>query len=46
MKQTNQQWIDRRNAAVARGVGNACTIYADRIAQAARLPSEPAAAAR
>jgi 4-aminobutyrate aminotransferase/(S)-3-amino-2-methylpropionate transaminase len=30
MKQTNQQWIDRRNAAVPRGVGNACAIYADR----------------
>ena len=29
-KQTNQQWIDRRNAAVPRGIGNACTIYADR----------------
>ena len=30
MKQTNQQWIERRNAAVPRGLTNACTIYADR----------------
>ena len=30
MKQTNQQWIARRNAAVPRGLNNACAIYADR----------------
>src|SRR2546423_2722147 len=30
MKQTNQQWIERRNAAVPRGLSNACAIYADR----------------
>lgn len=30
MKQTNQQWIARRNAAVPRGLTNACAIYADR----------------
>ena len=30
MKQTNQQWIARRNAAVPRGLTNASAIYADR----------------
>jgi 4-aminobutyrate aminotransferase/(S)-3-amino-2-methylpropionate transaminase len=30
MDQTNRQWIERRNAAVARGVNNAHPIYADR----------------
>ncbi|MEX0959244.1 MAG: 4-aminobutyrate--2-oxoglutarate transaminase [Burkholderiales bacterium] len=30
MSQTNQQWIERRNAALPRGVGNACPIYAQR----------------
>jgi len=30
MKQTNAEWIERRNAAVARGVSNAHPIYADR----------------
>lgn len=34
MTQTNQHWIERRNTAVPRGVGNACTIYADRAANA------------
>jgi 4-aminobutyrate aminotransferase/(S)-3-amino-2-methylpropionate transaminase len=30
MSQTNQQWIERRNAAVARGVANAHPIYVER----------------
>jgi 4-aminobutyrate aminotransferase/(S)-3-amino-2-methylpropionate transaminase len=30
MKHTNAEWIERRNAAVARGVNNAHPIYADR----------------
>jgi 4-aminobutyrate aminotransferase/(S)-3-amino-2-methylpropionate transaminase len=30
MTQSNQHWIERRNAAVARGVANAHPIYADR----------------
>lgn len=30
MSQTNQQWIERRNAALPRGVGNACPIFAQR----------------
>jgi hypothetical protein len=46
MKQTHQQWIDRRHAAVLdEGLGIIEKSLAE-IAQATRMPKEPAAAAR
>jgi hypothetical protein len=46
MKQTNQQWIDRRNAAVLdEGLGIIDKSLAE-VAQATGIPKEPAAAAR
>ena len=46
MKQANQQWIERRNAAVLdEGLGIIEKSLAE-IAQASRMPKEPAATAR